>query len=180
MASFMKTTLITAVLILTFALPGRANADFIATLSVDIADQPQGMFLYTYTLSVSPFSSLSSDGFDVSVDVSANLTSIINNVPGWDTFYETGDPSIGFGAEEFSPFLMPGNSAVFSFSSPLAPVLQDFTMFGSDVTGQSSDSISGQILSPSISVPEPTSMIPLGIGMATLAGYSVYRGKREQ
>jgi hypothetical protein len=30
------------------------------------------------------------------------------------------------------------------------------------------------------SVPEPTSMIPLGIGMVTLAGYSVYRGKREQ
>jgi hypothetical protein len=32
---------------------------------------------------------------------------------------------------------------------------------------------------PSV-VPEPTSMIPFGIGMATLAGYSVYRGKREQ
>ena len=29
-------------------------------------------------------------------------------------------------------------------------------------------------------VPEPASMIPMGIGMVTLAGYSVYRGKREQ
>jgi len=46
-----------------------------------------------------------------------------------------------------------------------------------DVFGQSAILVDNITLTSG--VPEPTSMIPLGIGMATLAGYSVYRGRRS-
>ena len=67
------------------------------------------------------------------------------------------------------------NLYTFAFTATSTSTLIQFDEYD-DVGYINLDNVSVEFAS----VPEPTSIIPLGIGMLTLTGYTVYRGKRDQ
>lgn len=153
-----------------------ARAEFLANVAVETAVEPDGNYLYRYIVTVSAESGLSSSGLVVTVDSAANLRPGGVYPEGWDVFYSIGDPSIGWGADEFAGNLLPGSRTEFSFESPLPPVPQRFTLFGIDDSGEHDGIIEGDIVGPGLVAPEPSSAVLMGIGLVS-CGYIARRRK---
>jgi hypothetical protein len=167
------------------ACPGQARSEFVAKLSVAVTTHADG-FLYTYTLT-NPAEN-GNDGDDdlitslgISVAANADLKHI-ETPSGFDVYYSSGDTSIIWSSTDWEPSLSPGESATFSFVSRLASGNVDFTAtaFNQINNGGNLDNFFGTTLGPAVSaVPEPVSMIPMGVGLATLGGYSLSRRSKS-
>jgi hypothetical protein len=131
-----------------------ARAELLVNLSVKTKPQTGGRTLYQYTLAVLPKSSEPCVGLNLNVGSSANLQ-IGPYPPGWEVVYEPDDPSIGWGTKQFSPGLPPGSRMMLSFTSALPPVVQEYSIFGIDKTGQNGGMITGRILGPGIADDQP-------------------------
>jgi len=158
-----------------------ASADFVTTVTSAQTTTPGGPLLYEYTLYNNASSDLSAANFTLFVDPHADLHSISQPL-GWrDIGYTSGDGTITWESTGSSFDIHPGGSLVFSFTSILAPSLQDYVTTGISDSPPHLETDGGQIASPGVaSIPEPTSMIPLGTGLAAIGGYSLRRrGKAE-
>lgn len=161
-------------------LPGNSHAGILVSISVDIKPNIDGKTFYSYTLTNLIDSTAYIEGFGLDISPQANLNKIVAP-DGWDTSYSLGDNYISFESSNLRDFLSPGSSTVFSFESTVTPVITTYSVVGISDPDMDYVSDQGTILGPSISsVPEPTSMIPLGTGLAAIGGYSLFRrGKTE-
>jgi len=165
--------------IITLFSPGLATAGFDVTILATTSAQKDGSTLYSYKITNVSDSTLNVQSFDLNVSSSANITNIYSP-SGWTALYSTGDTDLLWSAgPDENVVLTPGTTGLFSFTSVLHPKMQNYDIFGIDYDGINYDDNLGTTASPT-AVPEPISMIPLGIGMVTLAGYSIYRSKRER
>ena len=152
-----------------------AQAGFITSLKVEVTPSDGGMYTYVYTMINDTKSTLPAVEFTLNVDTAAALQQL-HGPSGWVISYNPADTAVDWSS--FSPLthIQPGARAAFSFTSPLSPGPQDYSLLGITTNPPAIETNQGQISSPSVaSIPEPTSMIPLGIGMASLAGYAGYR-----
>lgn len=141
-----------------------ARAGLVADISSSVTPQPGGLNLYQYTITDEPSSSLPAVEFTLTVDASANLTSI-TGASGWLITYSTSDNIVDWSSPSSSTDLQPGNSAIFSFVSPLGAFQQNYQIVGLTTNPFAIDTKQGQIASPGIaSVPEPGSLVLFGIG----------------
>lgn len=154
-----------------------ARAEFISTLSPNVEHQSDDTYLYTYILSIDSSSSIPATSLAISVSASADLTAIAGPT-GWDITYTPGDSSISWSASDFPFALLSGTDASFSFVSALPPAFGDYSVTGINIDDFSIGSNSGSTQSPvAEAVPEPVSLIQLGIGFIALAGLTRRRCK---
>ncbi|QEH33731.1 hypothetical protein OJF2_22370 [Aquisphaera giovannonii] len=152
--------------------PGSARADFLATLDVTTTPEAGGLTLYQYMLSVDPASDQAAVLLLINVDAAAGLTSI-SGPAGWEIDYNTGDTGVSWLSPGSDTDLLPGQSAVFSFASPLGAGDEDFLTVG-DAFG----AVQGRIAGPSLlTVPEPPSLWLLA--GAAAAGFPTMTGRRR-
>jgi hypothetical protein len=96
-----------------------ARGDLITDLSVDVSHAANGLYTYSYSLSVEPGSTLGAGELDLAVSTFANL-SAISAPAGWDVFYTPGSPGdsvISFSSPDLSTDLGPGMVGLFSMAS---------------------------------------------------------------
>ncbi len=146
------------------SLPSPARAGYLVDISATVTPQPGALDLYQYTIANETGSSLPTVEFTLTIDPSANLTSV-TGASGWLITYSAGDNVVDWSSPSSSTDLQPGNSAIFSFLSPLGPVQQDYQIVGLTTNPFAIDTKQGQSASPGIaSVPEPGSLVLVGIG----------------
>lgn len=153
-----------------------AYADLVTTLTVDTSLNKDGSTHYQYDLANDPQSTLPVADFLLTIGSNAALTNI-QGPANWDLDYYQGSVTVAWGASDIPYLVPPGTDVMFSFDSVLPPAFNAYSVTGLDASGDFGVN-SGSIKSPGVAfaaVPEPTSMIPLGIGMVTLAGYTSYR-----
>jgi hypothetical protein len=153
-----------------------AYADLITTLTVSTSQNQDGSTHYEYDLANAPQSTLPVAEFLLTIGSNAALTNI-QGPANWDLDYYQGSVAVAWGASDIPYLVPPGTDVMFGFDSVLQPALNAYSVTGLDASGDFGVN-SGSIESPGVAfaaVPEPTSMIPLGIGMATLAAYTSYR-----
>jgi hypothetical protein len=147
------------------------RGDFITTLTPSVGPGPGGLTDYQYTLTNQADSTLPAVEFALSVAPGADLTSLTGPA-GWVITYNPGDSSVDWSSPSPATDLLPGQSAVFDFSSPLGPVSLDYLIAGLDDTTGTVGTNQGTILSPGASsVPEPSALLLGGIGLLGLLGY---------
>jgi hypothetical protein len=163
----------TAVVTSLFA-AGPTRAGFVVAVSAQVTPGSGGLFRYVYTLSVDAGSTFSALDFGLDVAAGANLSSIATT-SGWSAAYTPGDTLIYW----FAPFdgsrdVLPGETAVFAFSSPLGPGPQGYSTFGQNPVTFDSDiqygTASGPAVSVSSAVPAPPSVVLALAGAAAAAG----------
>jgi hypothetical protein len=153
------------------ALASPARAGFIATVTADVSPAGGDLFRYEYTL----FNDFSSD-FDVidfSLDVAANADLQSITAPdGWTVAYTPG--SVLYYSFSGGPDtdIAPGQVTTFSFLSPLAPALQNYSISGLNPDTFDFDTLSGAIASPSVAVANPVPAPP-GVVLAAIGGLSL-------
>ena len=148
---------------------GGVRAEFVANLSVDVSVGADGYYLYEYTLTNAPTSTLPAVQFDLAVGEDADLQDILA-AAGWDVDYVAGSPGVSFFTEDPDSVIAPGSSGVFSFRSRLAPAAQEFYLVGVDPPAF--EVLDGTVESPAVTpsaVPEPSGLALLAAS-ATVAG----------
>ena len=166
-------------LVASFSITRPAKSDLIVDISVSVTPQPGGLNLYQYTITDEAASSLPTVEFTLAVDPTANLTSIMGPND-WVLTYSTGDSLVDWSSLSSSTDLQPGNSAIFSFVSPLGSIEQDYQILGLTVDPFQIGASQGQIAAPGISsVPEPGSLILLGIGALEVGTILAWRSRRR-
>ncbi|GAC1470834.1 MAG: hypothetical protein NVSMB9_16370 [Isosphaeraceae bacterium] len=160
------------------------HASFDATVAGTATKQAGGEFLYSYKVSVlsSSTSSLTEFNLNLTSGVASGIftpggapLSSITAPAGFLTLYTTGDPTITFSSSSPSTDIAPGSSGLFSFTSLFSPVSQPFLLRSFDASGGVLQ-LSGSVVGP---VPEPTSLVLLGIGGLGFLGLSA-RGLRRK
>jgi hypothetical protein len=147
-----------------------ARADLITDVGVSTAPVSGGLTQYTYTVADESTSTITASFFYVAVDTTADLTTFTAPT-GWDISYATGDTVVEFSSPDPSLDIMPGSLGMFSFDSPLTPVMSTDAVAGIDSNFNYFEN-DGQILSPSISsVPEPSSALLCILGALGALGF---------
>jgi hypothetical protein len=150
-----------------------SQAGFIDTVSVDIKPTAPGLYDSTYTLAVSPMSTISAYEFALNVDTSSNLQSLVTPT-GWDVTYNPGDTSITWSTDNFP--VTPGTSDIFGFASALPPVAGTYQTLGFDPDQFQFYPDQGSISVPGVaSTTEPGSLVLSGIGALGLLMIHVWR-----
>lgn len=135
----------------------RASADLIVSLQATTQAE-NGVLRYSYSLTNDNASTMNVIAYDVAVDTSANLASIMGPV-GWLALYVSGDLDISWQSPDPAYDLLPGNSYSFSFTSTLSPESNTYTVLGIDPDSPDFQFSSGMTLSPATSsVPEPRTL----------------------
>ena len=141
-----------------------ARADLITNVGVSTTPVSGGLTEYDYTVSDESSSTITASFFFVAVDTTANL-SAMTAPSGWDISYATGDPVIEFSSPDPSLDIIPGSFGLFSFDSPLTPVLTTDAVAGIDPNSNFVQNV-GTTLGPVVaSVPEPSSTVLCTLGM---------------
>jgi hypothetical protein len=147
-----------------------ARADFITDVTVSTTPVSGGLTQYDYTVSDESISTITASFFFVAVDTTANL-SAMTAPTGWDISYATGDTVIEFSSPDPSLDIIPGSFGMFSFESPLTPILSTDAVAGIDSNFNFVQNV-GPILAPAIaSVPEPTSALLCALGVLGVLGF---------
>ena len=151
-----------------------ARADFIATESTTVTRLSSGLYRYSYTVNVAAASTIALSEFDLAFAGSVDASSILNP-SNFTSVYSPFDPTAGstlsFYATDAGPDsfgIGPGSSGTFSFVSSYLPALGFYYGTGYDAASNFG-SISGSTLTPGASVPEPSSLLLSGLGLAGLA-----------
>ena len=161
-------TICLAVIILVARSPASVRGDFITDLSVNTTSQPGGLFLYNYTLTNGPTSTLNAEGLSIGVSAAANLQAI-SGPNGWDVSYDPGSLLVTWESSDLSTDLLPKSSAMFTFESVLAPAQFVYITTGLDESQSISGTNTGRIASAGVaSVPEPSSFSLVLSGIGTL------------
>jgi PEP-CTERM motif len=156
-----------------------ARGDFVTSLTVSVTQQPGGLFEYDYTLKDEAASDLPVFQLSLNVAPSANLSSLAGP-SGWDVVYNPGDIQVLWSSEDSSTDILPENIGLFSFSSAGAASLQDYLIAGISDSPPDLETNSGQILGPGVSsVPEPSALILLGVGVLAVIGYFCSGARNE-
>lgn len=141
-----------------------ARGGFDASVSATVTPEAGGLFLYSYTVTTSPSSTLATSEFIVDIGVTADLTAI-TAPSGFDAFYSAGDPIIDFQSFSSSTDIGIGQSGSFSFTSTVNPGLLGDVLRNLDDTGGTFTDLAGTTLAPA---PEPSSLALCGIGGTAL------------
>lgn len=163
---------------------GNALADFTATVTPTITSQGGGVFLYSYLVTDTASSTSPIAEFDLSLTIlptsgvitptGATIASITAPT-GFLKLYTSGDPSISFVSSDPSTDIQPGSSVTFSFTSTFAAVLVPYQLQTFDGSGKV---ITGSILAPA-TVPEPSSLLLIGLGTLGLMGRHALSKRRK-
>jgi hypothetical protein len=153
-----------------------ARADFITSLGVSTMAVSGGLTEYDYTLADLSTSTVTASFFYLDVDSTANLTALTAPT-GWDISYTPGDTAIGFTSPAPSFDIQPGTVGLFSFDSPLTPVIAPYAIAGIDSNSNYIEN-DGVVFTPSI-VPEPSSALLCAMGAVGALGFH-RRWKRNQ
>ena len=153
----------------------QARAGFNAMVVETNAQQPGGLYLYTYVvLNTGGTGATPISEFDLGVNDPIGLT-MISSPSDFINFYSPGDASISFIATDAG--IAAGSAGVFSFESASAPGLVADQALGYDANFNQS-SIQGFITGAAV-VPEPSSLLMLGLGSAGVLGLLARsRGRR--
>jgi PEP-CTERM motif len=143
-----------------------ARAGLVTSLTVSTTPVAGGLTEYDYTLTNLPSSTVTASFFFVAVATTANLT-LLTAPSGWDISYATGDVAVGFTSPDPSVDIVPGSFRLFSFDSPLLPILAAYEVAGIDANSNFVMN-NGTILSAS--VPEPASVVLLTVGVLGVLG----------
>jgi hypothetical protein len=165
--------------LLTFFLGAASvRGDFHIALRVEETSEANGLFRYEYTLTNLADSSIPASSFALDVAPSAELQSL-QGPSGWDITYSIGD-SQALWLSRDTPFdLLPGDNALFSFTSPLNAVPQGFLVVGIDPATFEISTSEAQIAGPGVrAVSEPMSITLVGLGGLHLLGYASRRRRR--
>jgi hypothetical protein len=150
-----------------FAIAGgrqSARADLITNVGVSTTPVSGGLTQYDYTVSDESSSTITASFFFVAVDTTANL-SAMTAPSGWDISYATGDTVIEFSSPDPSLDIIPSSFGLFSFESPLTPVMTTDAVAGIDSNFNFVQNV-GTTLGPALaSVPEPSSALLCALGM---------------
>jgi PEP-CTERM motif len=178
-------TLACAFVILSAAGISPARAGLLASVSVVIAPEGDGMSLYTYTVSVDPASTSAVSEFDLNLTsgttsgidtpVGAPLSSI-TMANGFINLYTLGDPTISFYSTDPSTDIAAGTSGMFSFISLSDPVSQPYQLSTFDGSG---GVVVGSVLAPT-SVPEPSTLVLSGLGALGVVGVIARTRRRSR
>ena len=146
--------LIAVALLASAASAHTARGDLITTLEVSTKAVAGGLTEFDYTLSDLSASTVTASSFFVAADFTANLTALSG--AGVGTFrMPLATCAVAFTSPDPSVDILPGSSGVFSFESPLPPILAPFEVAGIDSNGNF-DVNDGSIFEAA-SVPEPAS-----------------------
>jgi len=152
--------------------PPPAHAGLITDLLSSVTPQPSGLTLYQYTLTDDPGSTLPVVEFTLSVSTAADISSLAGP-SGWQITYNAGDALVDWATFSADTVIQPGDSATFSFLSPLGPSQQDYSVLGLDPASFDVETNQGQTQSPGITaVPEPSALAMLGTGALGFLGYA--------
>lgn len=155
--------------------PGKARADLFLTLEATVSGPMSGLYSYQYLLSVTPQSTASASTLVVGVSPLASIINLLGPT-GWDSTFIEPDGLLFFQSPDALLDIAPGQSGTFSFQSPLAPMISDYTVFGFDSSNGFFER-SGTVLGPS--VPEPGSLTLAAIGGVFLVGVLRRSGRRK-
>jgi PEP-CTERM motif len=153
-------------LLVTFG-QGTLHADLIVTVSPTVTPEAGGLFLFNYSVSNSPTSTVGVAEFDLTVSTAANLTSITNPT-GFLDLYTPGDTFISYLSGDPTTDIAPGSSGAFSFVASVGPAAASDLFRGYDLSGNLTQS-TGFTLAPA-AVPEPSVLVLLAIGGLCLIG----------
>ncbi len=157
-----------------------ANAEFITELTVSVTRDSDLNFVYSYSLMNLDNSTFLASALSIAVPLDASITDVATP-DGWNVFYspEASDEIVWETGDSLA-LLYPGDSLSFSFKSKISPGVSIYNINGTDDEFQSSSVVRGSITGPGVSaVPEPSSIIPLGTGLITVACYAQHRRRRS-
>ena len=141
--------------------PAAARAGFDVSISATDTRQANGNYLYSYTVTDLPTSTIAITEFDIAVNDPIGVTSI-KSPSDFFTFYNPGDSSLTF--TTFDDGILPGSAGVFSFISSSAPGLVPELIRGLDPSTFTVVDVPGTVIGPSLAVPEPSSLLMCGLG----------------
>ena len=152
-----------------------ARGGLVTDLSVDVTRASNGVYTYSYSLTVDSSSTLGAGELDLAVSPFANLSEI-SAPTGWDVFYTPGSPgdsAISFSSPDPSTDLAPGTFGLFSVASLVGPASASYLVRGFDDSNGTFAQNGGIITTAS--VPEPSGLV---LGALALLGvaHTVVRG----
>ncbi len=153
-----------------------AEAGFDVSITGSATQQAGGAYLYSYILIDNPSSTVAISEFNIALNDPIGV-SLITSPSDFFTFYNPGDPVITFDA--FDTGISPGSAGVFSFVSMSAPGLVAESIVGLDSSTFTAQTSSGMVIGAASVVPEPSSVVMLGIGVLGSFGW-LARSRRHR
>lgn len=151
-----------------------AEAGFMATVS-ETTTSFNSLTQYTYTVTDLAASTDSIGSFSLTVPTDANLSSIAMPT-GFLAIYTPGDVTLEFASTDSSYDIAPGQSGMFQFLSPDKPGSANANFALTDYNN--SAMFTGSVIGPA-AVPEPGSLILLGLGLPLAAATLARRRSRK-
>lgn len=142
--------------------PARVFADLVATVLVEVTQQPNSEWLYTYNVTNNGTSSALIAAFVVDVGIGGNTQSS-KSPNGWIFNLVTEPPSVSwFVDSDPSLFLSPGSTGVFSVRSSLAPGPSVYALTGPELNGGFPSTATGTTTGP-MAIPEPNAVAAIAV-----------------